>query len=106
MNKYTIKRALKLTITGVLAISLTFTFPNIAAAEKGKCTDEHTKEWCNSHGYENNRPVQHKVKLTGKQKDCYWTLVSRGVLTTVGVIATQDYVLVPFYMLDAINACS
>ena len=25
--------------------------------ERGRCTDSYSKEWCDSHGFQNNRPV-------------------------------------------------
>lgn len=28
--------------------------------ERGRCTDSYSKEWCDSHGFQNNRPVPHK----------------------------------------------
>lgn len=38
--------------------------------ERGRCTDSYSKEWCDSHGFQNNRPVPHKVPLNKKEEDC------------------------------------
>lgn len=35
--------------------------------ERGRCTDSYSKEWCDSHGFQNNRPVPHKVPLNKKR---------------------------------------
>lgn len=54
--------------------------------ERGRCTDSYSKEWCDSHGFQNNRPVPHKVKLTKKEADCYWGLVQAGVGGAIGTV--------------------
>lgn len=38
--------------------------------ERGRCTDSYSKAWCDSHGFANNRPVPHKVKLNAKEEAC------------------------------------
>ena len=54
--------------------------------ERGRCTDSYSKEWCDAHGFQNNRPVPHKVKLTKKEADCYWSLVQAGVGGAIGTV--------------------
>lgn len=54
--------------------------------ERGRCTDSYSKEWCDAHGFQNNRPVPHKVKLTKKEADCYWSLVQAGVEGAIGAV--------------------
>lgn len=46
--------------------------------ERGRCTDSYSKEWCDSHGFKNNRPVPHKVQLTKKEADCYYNMIRNG----------------------------
>ncbi len=43
---------------------------NISPFERGRCTDSYSKAWCDSHGFANNRPVPHKVKLNAKEEAC------------------------------------
>ncbi len=57
--------------------------------ERGRCTDSYSKAWCDSHGFQNNRPVPHKVQLTKKEADCYWGLVKDGVGWVLSVV-TKD----------------
>lgn len=49
--------------------------------DRGRCTDAHSKEWCDAHGYENNRPVGGKIILTGKAAECYWFCIRKGIMT-------------------------
>lgn len=42
----------------------------IVPYERGRCTDSYSKEWCDSHGFANNRPVPHSVQLNAKEKKC------------------------------------
>lgn len=37
---------------------------------RGNCTDVYSKQWCDTHGYENNRPVGSSVKLTQQELSC------------------------------------
>ncbi|WP_368153092.1 hypothetical protein, partial [Collinsella aerofaciens] len=32
------------------------------------CSHSYSKAWCDSHGFANNRPVPHKVKLNAKEE--------------------------------------
>lgn len=57
---------------------------NISPFERGRCTDSYSKAWCDSHGFANNRPVPHKVKLIPKEEACLRDLYVAG---TAGVIA-------------------
>ena len=43
----------------------------IQPRNRGNCTDFYTREWCNAHGYQNNRPVGGTVALNAKEKKCY-----------------------------------
>lgn len=43
---------------------------DISLFERGRCTDSYSKAWCDSHGFANNRPVPHKVKLNAKEEAC------------------------------------
>lgn len=52
--------------------------------ERGRCADSYSKAWCDSHGFANNRPVPHKVKLIPKEEACLRDLYVAG---TAGVIA-------------------
>lgn len=56
--------------------------------ERGRCTDSYPKEWCDSHGFQNNRPVPHKVQLTKKEADCYWSLVGAGLTGAIGTVVS------------------
>ncbi|MEG0093347.1 MAG: hypothetical protein RR945_00005 [Erysipelotrichaceae bacterium] len=42
---------------------------------RGNCTDVYTREWCNAHGFENNRPVPGSVQLNAKEKRCYFEML-------------------------------
>lgn len=57
--------------------------------ERGRCTDSYSKEWCDSHGFQNNRPVPHKVQLTEKEAECYWGLIRNGAEWVVTAV-TKD----------------
>lgn len=56
----------------------------VSPFERGRCTDSYSKAWCDSHGFANNRPVPHKVKLIPKEEACLRDLYVAG---TAGVIA-------------------
>lgn len=49
---------------------------------RGNCTDVYSKQWCDTHGYENNRPVGSSVKLTQKELSC----LEAGLGTTFGLV--------------------
>ena len=53
----------------------------IGVRERGRCTDSYSKEWCNAHGFTNNRPVPHVVKLTPKEQKCYNELL----ISSIGI---------------------
>lgn len=55
--------------------------PGIMPLERGQCTDVYSKAWCDAHGYKNNRPVGKMVKLTKKERDCYYGALADGVWT-------------------------
>lgn len=57
--------------------------------ERGRCTDSYSKEWCDAHGFQNNRPVPHKVQLTEKEAECYWGLIRNGAEWVVTAV-TKD----------------
>lgn len=57
--------------------------PGIMPLERGQCTDVYSKAWCNSHGYRNNRPVGKMVKLTKKERDCYYKFLGKAVAKTI-----------------------
>lgn len=101
-----IKKIAKFTVVGALALSLTLTSTGIASADKGHCTDSHSKEWCDSHGYENNRPVAPMVKLTKAQEKCFWTAVSSGIILVKDCVITPNYIAVPGHVMSIIAACS
>lgn len=54
--------------------------------ERGRCTDSYSKEWCDSHGFQNNRPVPHKVNLTKRESDCYWGMLKAGSKTFINAV--------------------
>ncbi|MEF9920770.1 hypothetical protein [Anaerorhabdus sp.] len=47
---------------------------------RGNCTDVYSKEWCDSHGYENNRPVPGTalIPLISDELKCYLSAISSG----------------------------
>lgn len=59
----------------------------IVLRERGRCTDSYSKEWCDSHGFQNNRPVPHKVQLTKKEAECYWGLIRNGAEWVVSAVS-------------------
>lgn len=54
--------------------------------ERGRCTDSYSKEWCDSHGFKNNRPVPHAVKLTKQELACYYGLIRNGVSAVTALV--------------------
>lgn len=44
--------------------------PRPTIMERGRCTDVYPKDWCNAHGYKNNRPVGASVTLNSREKKC------------------------------------
>lgn len=57
---------------------------DVSLLERGRCTDSYSKAWCDSHGFANNRPVPHRVKLNAKEESCLRQLYIAG---TADIIA-------------------
>lgn len=55
---------------------------------RGFCTDAYSKEWCDAHGFSDNRPVPHKVKLTPKEERCLQDFYVHGAIGALGSLVT------------------
>ena len=55
------------------------TSESITPRNRGNCTDVYTREWCNAHGYQNNRPVGGTVALNSKEIKCFIKAVAAGI---------------------------
>lgn len=61
---------------------------NITPRNRGNCTDVYSRDWCNSHGYQNNRPVPGKVLLNDRERRCYFNLLASGTQTSLTVLVS------------------
>ncbi|MBP3893945.1 MAG: hypothetical protein J6D34_07900 [Atopobiaceae bacterium] len=57
---------------------------------KGNCTDLYPREWCNAHGYGNNRPVGARVNLNSKEKSCLIKWYG-GIAKAISLGIVQNY---------------
>lgn len=62
---------------------------DITPFERGYCTDSYSKAWCDSHGFANNRPVPHQVKLNAKEEACLRELYIAGTASVIAELITQ-----------------
>lgn len=63
---------------------------DISLFERGRCTDSYSKAWCDSHGFSNNRPVPHKVKLNAKEEACLRELYIAGTAEVIAGYITGN----------------
>lgn len=71
---------------GKIYIPATIENQSVIKRTKGTCTDRYSREWCNAHGFSNNRPVPEKVGLNEKELRCYVSLLASGSIAATEVI--------------------
>lgn len=61
---------------------------NAAPRTRGTCTEVYSKAWCDSHGYQNNRPVGGKVLLNDRERRCYLGFLASGTHASITMLVT------------------
>lgn len=64
---------------------------NIESRTRGNCTDVYSKAWCDSHGYENNRPVAGTalIPMIPDEVKCYLSSLSSSTAIILTAKVTQ-----------------
>ena len=78
--------------------------------ERGRCTDSYSKEWCDAHGFQNNRPVPHAVPLNSKERKCltdfYLSVTGDILLAGVTLNPAGIYIGTPIAAFQLFNCLS
>lgn len=78
--------------------------------ERGRYTDSYSKEWCDSHGFQNNRPVPHAVPLNSKERKCltdfYLSVTGDILLAGVTLNPAGIYIGTPIAAFQLFNCLS